>query len=142
MRFIIGSFIDVALAVFMKCVGMRNKLKVCSTKEKFINENGIPDNLGRRFILLLSLFVFGLQICSADDDIHKDNIVVILDASGSMQEKFSGDQTKSKMEAAKAALLEVLSKVPDGTHIGLLCLVVLISKTNGCTRWDRRIRKS
>ena len=73
-----------------------------------------------RFILLVSLFVFGLQICSADDDIHKDNIVVILDASGSMQDKFSGDQTKSKMEAAKAALLEVLSKVPDDTHIGLL----------------------
>ncbi len=75
---------------------------------------------GTRLILLLSLFIFGLQICSAEDDIHKDNIVVILDASGSMQEKFSGDQTKSKMEAAKAALLEVLSKVPEDTHIGLL----------------------
>ena len=71
-------------------------------------------------ILLLGLFVFGLQICSADDDIHKDNIVVILDASGSMQDKFSGDRTKSKMEAAKAALQEVLSKIPDDTHIGLL----------------------
>ncbi|MXZ01540.1 VWA domain-containing protein [Candidatus Poribacteria bacterium] len=75
---------------------------------------------GTRLILLLSLFVFGLQICSAEDEIHKDNIVVILDASGSMQEKFSSDQTKSKMEAAKVALLEVLSKVPDDTHIGLL----------------------
>ena len=71
-------------------------------------------------ILLLGLFVFGLQICSADDDIHKDNIVVILDASGSMQDKFSGDRTKSKMEAAKVALQEVLSKIPDDTHIGLL----------------------
>ncbi|MYA99469.1 VWA domain-containing protein [Candidatus Poribacteria bacterium] len=75
---------------------------------------------GTRLILLLSLFVFGVQLCSADDDIHKDNIVVILDASGSMQDKFSGDRTKSKMEAAKAALQEVLSKVPDDTHIGLL----------------------
>ena len=75
---------------------------------------------GMRSILLLSLFIFGVQICSADDDIHKDNIVVILDASGSMQDKFSGDQTKSKMEAAKAALQEVLSKVPDDTQIGLL----------------------
>jgi len=73
-----------------------------------------------RFILLVSLFVFGLQICSADDDIHKDNIVVILDASGSMQDKFSGDRTKSKMEAAKEALQEVLAKVPDDTQIGLL----------------------
>ncbi len=71
-------------------------------------------------VVLLSLFIFGLQICSAADDIHKDNIVVILDASGSMQDKFSGDRTKSKMEAAKAALQEVLAKVPDDTWIGLL----------------------
>ena len=77
-------------------------------------------SFGMRLILFLSLLVFGFQICSADDDIHKDNIVVILDASGSMQDKFSGDRTKSKMEAAKAALQEVLSKVPDDTHIGLL----------------------
>ena len=80
----------------------------------------ITANPGVLFILLLSLFIFGVQICGADDDIHKDNIVVILDASGSMQDKFSGDRTKSKMEAAKAALQEVLSKVPDDTHIGLL----------------------
>ena len=75
---------------------------------------------GTRLTLLLSLLIFGLQICSADDDIHKDNIVVILDASGSMQDTFSGDRTKSKMEAAKAALQEVLAKVPDDTRIGLL----------------------
>ena len=75
---------------------------------------------GVQFILLLSLFIFSVQICGADDDIHKDNIVVILDASGSMQDKFSGDRTKSKMEAAKAALQEVLANIPDGTQIGLL----------------------
>lgn len=75
---------------------------------------------GTRLILLLSLLVFGFQICSADDDIHKDNIVVILDASGSMQDKFSGDRTKSKMEAAKAALQEVLANIPDDIQIGLL----------------------
>ena len=75
---------------------------------------------GTRLILLLSLLIFGIQICGADDDIHKDNIVVILDASGSMQDKFSGDRTKSKMEAAKAALQQVLANIPDGTQIGLL----------------------
>lgn len=80
----------------------------------------IAVNFSGLFILLLSLLILGLQICSADDDIHKDNIVVILDASGSMQDKFSGDQTKSKMEAAKAALQEVLAKVPDNTRIGVL----------------------
>ena len=80
----------------------------------------ITANSGARFILIVSLLIFGFQICSADDGIHKDNIVVILDASGSMLDKFSGDQTKSKMEAAKAALQEVLAKVPDDTQIGLL----------------------
>ena len=75
---------------------------------------------GVQSILLLSLFIFSVQICDADDDIHKDNIVVILDASGSMQDKFSGDRTKSKMEAAKAALQQVLANIPDGTQIGLL----------------------
>ena len=69
--------------------------------------------------LVLCLFVFG-QISIAENDIHTDNIVIILDASGSMQEKFRADQTKSKMDAAKAALREVLAKVPDGTNIGLL----------------------
>ena len=88
-------------------------------------------SFGARFILLLSLSVFGLQICSADDDIHKDNIVVILDASGSMREKFSGDRTKSKMEAAKAALQAVLEKVPDDTQIGLL----VFSGTNVHNEW-------
>lgn len=80
----------------------------------------ITANPGVRSIFLLSLFIFSVQICSADDDIHKDNIVVILDASGSMQDKFSGDRTKSKMEAAKAALQEVLANIPDDTQIGLL----------------------
>ena len=75
---------------------------------------------GVQSLLLLSLFIFSVQICGADDDIHKDNIVVILDASGSMQDKFSGDRTKSKMEAAKAALQQVLANIPDGTQIGLL----------------------
>lgn len=88
-------------------------------------------SFGARFILLLSLSIFGLQICGADDDIHKDNIVVILDASGSMRDKFSGDPTKSKMEAAKAALQEVLAKVPDDTQIGLL----VFSSTNVHNEW-------
>ena len=80
----------------------------------------ITASFGTRLILPLSLLIFSLQICSADDDIHKDNIVVILDASGSMQDKFSGDRTKSKMEAAKAALQEVLANIPDDTQMGLL----------------------
>ena len=46
------------------------------------------------------------------------NVVVILDASGSMRDRtFS---SLSKMEAAKAALWEVLKRLPEDTNIGLL----------------------
>lgn len=69
--------------------------------------------------LLLCVFIF-VQTSIADNGVHTDNIVIILDASGSMQDKFRADETKSKMDAAKEALKEVLAKVPEGTNIGLL----------------------
>ncbi len=69
--------------------------------------------------LLLCVFIF-VQTSVADNGVHTDNIVIILDASGSMQDKFRADETRSKMDAAKEALKEVLAKVPDGTNIGLL----------------------
>lgn len=50
--------------------------------------------------------------------IYQDNIVVILDASGSMKEVMSGGQ--SRMEAAKDALLQMLDKVPSTTNVGVL----------------------
>ncbi|MXV78215.1 VWA domain-containing protein [Candidatus Poribacteria bacterium] len=70
-------------------------------------------------ILLLSAFLI-VNVCIAENGVHTDNIVVILDASGSMKDKFRGDETKSKMDAAKEALQEVLAKIPDGTNIGVL----------------------
>lgn len=69
--------------------------------------------------LLLCIFII-VQTGTAENGVHTDNIVIILDASGSMKDKFRADETKSKMDAAKEALKEVLAKVPDGTNIGLL----------------------
>ncbi len=69
--------------------------------------------------LLLCMLIF-VQTSIADNGVHTDNIVIILDASGSMQDKFRADETRSKMDAAKEALKEVLAKVPEGTNIGLL----------------------
>lgn len=68
---------------------------------------------------ILSVLVLVHQ-SGAEDALHADNIVVILDASGSMKDRFSRDRTLTKMDAAKAALREVLAKVPAETHIGLL----------------------
>ena len=70
-------------------------------------------------LFILSVLVLVHQ-SGAEDALHADNIVVILDASGSMKDRFSHDRTLTKMDAAKAALREVLAKVPAETHIGLL----------------------
>lgn len=70
--------------------------------------------------LFLLIIFASVQTSFAESELHTDNIIVILDASGSMRDKFRADQTKSKMDAAKEALREVLAKVPEDTHIGLL----------------------
>lgn len=48
-----------------------------------------------------------------------DNVVIVLDASGSMRDPLPGTSTR-KMDAAKTALKSVVRTVPSTTHIGLL----------------------
>lgn len=52
-------------------------------------------------------------------DVYHDNVVIVLDASGSMSRVMRSVGT-GKMAAAKAALKEVLARVPETTRIGLL----------------------
>ncbi len=66
------------------------------------------------FCLLLVTWV----VCGAED-VMVNNVVVVLDASGSMN-SFMRGTTTVKMDAAKDALKEVLAQVPPDTHIGLL----------------------
>jgi uncharacterized protein YegL len=56
---------------------------------------------------------------SSAEGVYHDNVVIVLDASGSMDEQMSGTRVM-KMDAAKSALKEVLRQVPDSTNIGLL----------------------
>jgi hypothetical protein len=65
--------------------------------------------------LILSLF---LVPCLFAQD-AADNVVIVLDGSGSMAGKLPGANT-DKMTAAKAALKQVLQTVPARTRIGLL----------------------
>lgn len=55
-------------------------------------------------------------------DVYTDNVMIVLDASGSMNGDMSDARGRKvkKMDAAKAALLEVLRHVPTTTHIGVL----------------------
>lgn len=50
---------------------------------------------------------------------HSDNVVIVLDASGSMKGALQGT-SMDRMSAAKASLKAVLQRVPPTTHIGLL----------------------
>jgi uncharacterized protein YegL len=50
------------------------------------------------------------------------NVVVVLDDSGSMDGRMSGGQRVRKMDAAKQALLSVLEQLPDEAHVGVLAL--------------------
>lgn len=49
-----------------------------------------------------------------------NNVVIVFDDSGSMDERFSGGGTK--MEAGKSALKTVIGTMKDDTHIGILLL--------------------
>lgn len=50
---------------------------------------------------------------------HQDNVVIILDGSGSMSEKMPS-MPLTKMQAAQDALKQVMQQIPDSTHVGLL----------------------
>jgi hypothetical protein len=76
--------------------------------------------LRRAFLLaFLAAFVLSLGAPGLLAEDYHDNVVVVLDASGSMKDPMPGGST-SKMAAAKSALKTVLRQVPDSTSIGLL----------------------
>jgi Mg-chelatase subunit ChlD len=48
------------------------------------------------------------------------NVVVVFDGSGSMEDRFSGDRSIRKMDAAKKVLIQVLNSLPADTKIGVI----------------------
>lgn len=68
-------------------------------------------------MFLLIGFFSCLEAAALDTD--SNNVVIVLDASGSMSERMSR-AGMTKMEAAKTALISVLKQVPAGTNVGLL----------------------
>jgi hypothetical protein len=67
----------------------------------------------------LTLLVAVLAAGPAWSEEYNDNVVIVLDASGSMKGSLQGSGL-NKMAAAKSALKAVLKKVPQSTRIGLL----------------------
>jgi uncharacterized protein YegL len=68
--------------------------------------------------------------CAWAQDVYTDNIVIVLDASGSMDSPMRGLRV-TRMQAAKEALLTALRQIPDTTHIGLL----VFSGQGGAQQW-------
>jgi len=85
-------------------------------------------NHKRLLILLFLLMVTSTALTKAG--LYQDNVVIVLDASGSMEENISSTNLQ-KMDVAKSALWEVLKEVPNTTNIGLL----VFSSTNVDDDW-------
>lgn len=81
----------------------------------------------KRFLSLslATALLLGVQPTNNAQDVgamsgeYHDNVVIVLDASGSMKQNMRGTKIR-KMNAAKDALKAVLQNVPSSTHIGLL----------------------
>jgi len=67
----------------------------------------------------LALAVLAITAWPAGAQSSHDNVVIILDASGSMRQKM-GSMPVKKMEAAKAALKKVMTQVSESTRVALL----------------------
>jgi len=52
----------------------------------------------------------------------QQNVVVVLDDSGSMRDRMTGNRNMSKMDAARSALTQVLQSLPDDANVGVLTL--------------------
>lgn len=79
-------------------------------------------------VLALAAVTAGLRPACGQE--FHDNVVILLDASGSMEETLASTRTR-KMDAAKSALKTVLERVPASTHIGLL----VFSSSNVKDHW-------
>jgi hypothetical protein len=74
------------------------------------------------FITLLTLTLATLTFSTFAQDAYHDNIMIVVDDSGSMDDKMSdanGNKIQ-RMEAAKVALKEVLKNVDNDTYIGIV----------------------
>ncbi|MDD2716891.1 MAG: VWA domain-containing protein [Candidatus Wallbacteria bacterium] len=75
---------------------------------------------------LLAVFLL-FSFCANAGGSYQDNVVIVLDASGSMNDSMKGGV---KIQVAKDALKQVLPTIPDTTNIGLL-----VFSAGNCKDW-------
>jgi len=69
--------------------------------------------------IVLGVMAALLPRAAAAQEVFQDNVVIVLDASGSMTGIMQGVPT-TRMQAAKQALMRVVDKLPESTNVGLL----------------------
>ena len=77
-----------------------------------------------------SCALLGLMLAAASADAAQ-NVVVVLDDSGSMDERMRSDRRLDKIEAAKQALIAVLQQLPADAKVG----IVLLNGSRGRSKW-------
>ncbi len=82
----------------------------------------------KRLMILAGLFLASSFVTRAQG-VYTDNVVIVVDASGSMGDKM-GRSGMLKIDAAKTAIKEVLRTIPSDTRIGLL-----VFSTRGKNGW-------
>lgn len=76
-----------------------------------------------RNFILLAIFSFFLPLMAKAEKVYFDNVIIVLDASGSMNERMKGNMGKqriNRIQAAKTAIKEVMKTIPQTTQVGLL----------------------
>jgi len=82
---------------------------------------------------LMAVLLALMGVCNAHpQDPQANYLIILLDTSGSMNERMTGSRM-TKIEAAKVALLTVLDKVSPNTHIGLVTFEGVVFKPGTTT---------
>jgi uncharacterized protein YegL len=72
-----------------------------------------------RTLLSVALGLVVATAAARAQEVYVDNVVIVLDASGSMKGNMRRTSTP-KIDAARSALKEVMKTIPQSTHVGLL----------------------
>lgn len=112
-------------------------------------ESNIRRSVGSKPWALFGLVVFLLSSVSTGTLLADQNVVVILDDSGSMDDRMRTDDGRvKKIKAAKEALVGVLANLPPDTNVGVVALNTQVDGSNwvvplgsNSADWQARVEK-
>ena len=75
-----------------------------------------------KWLLLVPITILAISTLTPSDANAQQNVVIIIDDSGSMATRMQANRRTSRMVAAREALIQVLRDVPDNARVGVLAL--------------------